>query len=169
MRARARSAAAPAAPLPADHEQPLAPEPLGQPAGSQVRDRLGRAESDDEGKDRRGRAEAEVLLANQRQHAALETDHAADECVQTYKKRELVRVGAQTESDVAAHAAAPTQPARLAATIRSCSAGGGGSSATSASAKASASVIASSGLWERSKPIEEIGLPERPRPQTEPA
>ena len=28
--------------------------------------------------------------------------------------------------------------------------------------------MASSGLWARSKPIEEIGLPERPRPQTEP-
>ena len=36
-------------------------------------------------------------------------------------------------------------------------------------AKASGSSSASSGLCARSKPIEETGLPERPRPQTEPA
>src|SRR6266516_2293772 len=147
----------------------LAPEPLGQAAGSQVRERLGRAEGDDESKDRRRRAEAEVLLADERQHAALETDHAADERVQRDEQRELVRVGAQAEPDVAGHAAAPTEPARLAATIRSCPAGGGGISASRAAANSSASVTASSGLWARSKPIEETGLPERPRPHTEPA
>src|SRR5204862_8340244 len=150
-------------------EQPLAPEPLGQPAGSQVRDRLGRAESDDEGKDRRGRAEAEVLLANQREHAALETDHAADERIQGDEQRELSCVGAQAELNAVGHATAPTEPARLAATIRSCSAGGGGISASRAAANSSVSVTASSGLWARSKPIDETGLPERPRPQTEPA
>src|SRR6266516_6547516 len=147
----------------------LAPEPLGQAAGSQVRERLGRAEGDDESKDRRRRAEAEVLLADQRQHAALETDHAADERVQRDEQRELPCIGAQTQTDVAGHAAAPTAPARLAATIRCCSAGGGGISASNASAKTSASVTASRGLWARSNPIEETGLPERPRPQTEPA
>src|SRR5207248_1173974 len=140
----------------------------GQPAGSQVRERLGRAESDDEGKDRRGRAEPEVLLADERQHAALQTDHAPDERVQGDEQRELPRIGAQAELDGAGHATAPTEPARLATTIRSCSAGGGGISASSASAKTSASVTASRGLWARSKPIEETGLPERPRPQTEP-
>src|SRR5207253_150794 len=108
-------------------------------------------------------------FANERQHAALEADHAADERVQGDGQRELPRIGAQTQPDVAGHAAAPTEPARLAATIRCCSAGGGGISATSASAKTSALVTASSGLWTRSKPIEETGLPERPRPQTEPA
>src|SRR5205085_5318142 len=99
----------------------------------------------------------------------LETDHSADEGVQRDEQRELPRVGAQTQPDVAGQAVTPTQPARLAATIRACSAGGGGISTTSASAKAPASVMASIGLWARSKPIEETGLPERPRPQTEPA
>src|SRR5207244_11799753 len=126
-------------------------------------------EGDDEGEDRRRRTEAEVPLANQRQQAPLEPDHAADERVQRDEQRELPSIGAQTQPDVAGHTDAPTQPARLAAPIRSRYTGAGGSSATSASAKASASVTASSWLWARSNPIDETGLPERPRPQTEPA
>src|SRR5205823_13951748 len=130
---------------------------------------FGGAEGDDEGEDRRGRAEAEVLLSDQRQHASLQPDHAADERVQADEERELAGVGPQAEPDRRAHARAAMVPARLAATIRACSAGRGGMSATRAAAKASGSASASRGLCARSKPIEENGLPERPRPQTEPA
>src|SRR5207253_2928106 len=144
------------------------PEPLGKSTRSQVRERLGGAESDDEGEDRRRRAETEVLFADERQHASLQTDHSANERVQADQQRELVSVGAQAEPDRHAHTGVASLPARLAATIRSCSAGRGGISATSAAAKASGSASASSGLWARSKPIEENGFPERPRPQTEP-
>src|SRR5205823_12780993 len=118
----------------------FAPDPISEPARGQIRDRLAGAESDNERKDRRGRADTEALLTDQRQHAPLETNHAADERTQRDEQRELPGVGAQSEPDLARHAGAPTQPARLAATIRSCSAGGGGSSATNASAKASAAV-----------------------------
>src|SRR6266511_2512150 len=141
---------------------------LGQPARGQIGDRLGGAEGDDEGQDRRGRADVEVLPANQRQHAPLEPDHAADERVQCNEQRELRCVRTQAEL-YRGHASAPSRPARFAATIRSCSSGAGGISASNASAKASASARASKELWARSKPIEETGLPERLRPQTEPA
>ena len=56
-------------------EQPLAPEPLGQLAGGEVGERLGGAEGDDEGEDRGGRGQPEVLLADERQHAPLQADH----------------------------------------------------------------------------------------------
>src|SRR5581483_4883815 len=119
------------------------------------------------GENRRARAQSEVVPADQRQHASLEADHRADERVQADQKRELARVRAQTEPN-RRHAGTPGLPARLAATIRPCSAGRGGTSASSASANASGSAIASSELWLRSKPIEENGLPDRRRPQTEP-
>ena len=154
---------------PADHEQPFASQPLGQLAGGEVRERLGGAEGNDEGENRRGRAQPEVLLAHERQHTSLEADHGADERVQPDEQAELAGVRAQPEPHRRRHAGAPTLPDRLAPTIRSCSAGRGGMSATSASAKASGSASASSGLWARSNPIDENGLPERPRPQTEPA
>jgi len=92
----------------------------------------------------------------------------ADERVQADQQRELARVRAQTEPN-RRHAGTLSFPLRLAATIRACSSGRGGMSASSASANASGSSTASSGLCLRSKPIEETGLPERPRPQTEPA
>jgi hypothetical protein len=151
---------------PADHEQPLAADALGEVAGGEVGERLGGAEGDDEGEDRGTRAKAEVLLADQRQHAPLQPDHAPDQRVQADQERELVCVRPQTELD-RRHAGTPTLPPRFAATIRSCSSGRGGRSASIASANASSS-SASNGLWRRSKPIEENGLAERPRPQTEP-
>ena len=53
----------------------LRPSALGERAGGEVGQRLGGAEGDDEGEDRRGRAQPEVLLADERQHAPLEADH----------------------------------------------------------------------------------------------
>ena len=47
---------------------------------------------DDEREDRRARAQSEVLLADERQHAALESEHATDERVQPHEERELTRV-----------------------------------------------------------------------------
>ena len=69
------------------HEQPLAPDPVGERAGGEVRERLRDAERDDEGEDRGGRVEAEVLLADERQHASLEPDHRPDERVQPDEQR----------------------------------------------------------------------------------
>src|SRR5205823_3566466 len=153
---------------PARDQQPPAAEPFRILPGGKVGQRLGRAEGDDEGEDRRGRMQPEVTLADQRQHASLQADHRADERVEPDENRELAGVRAQSELHRRAHAGAPTVPERLAATIDFWSAGGGGASASNSSANASGSSIESSGLRARSKPIEENGLPERPRPQTEP-
>ena len=130
---------------PADHKQSLAADPFREVAGGEVGQRLRGAEGDHEGEDRRARLKPEVLLADERQHAPLQPDHAADERVQADEERELARVDAQAEPN-RRHAAAPTLPERFAATIRSCSAGRGGRSASSASANASGSASESSGL-----------------------
>src|SRR5207253_2181993 len=98
-----------------------------------------------------------------------QTNHAPDERIQRDQQAELTSVDAETEPDERAHARAPTVPARLAAMIRTWSPGAGGISETSASANTSGSATASIGLCARSKPIEETGFPESPRPQTEPA
>ena len=50
------------------------------------------------------RAKPEVMLADERQHAALEPDHRADERVQPDEQRELARVRAQPEPDLRRHA-----------------------------------------------------------------
>ena len=131
---------------PARDQHPLAPEPFGEITGGQVRERLRSAESDDESEDRGGRGETEVLLADQRQHASLQADHAADERIQCDEQPELAGVRAQTEPDRRRHAGAATVPERFAATIRSCSSGRGGTSESRASANASGSASASSGL-----------------------
>ena len=88
---------------PAEHEQPLAAGAVGERAGGEVHQRLGDAEGDDEGEDRRLRAEPEVLLADQRQDAALETDHRANKSVDADQQCELAGVRSQPEPD-AAHA-----------------------------------------------------------------
>src|SRR5581483_4162355 len=124
---------------------------------------LGGAEGDDERENRGRGGEPEILLADQRQHAALEPDHRADKRVQRDEQRELACVRAQPEPDRRRHAVVGTVPTRFAATIRSCPAGRGGRSVTRASANASTSTRPSSGLWVRSNPIEENGFPERPR------
>ena len=54
--------------------------------------------------------EAEVLLADQRQHAALEPDHAADERVQPDEQAELACVRAQAELDRSGHAGTLASP-----------------------------------------------------------
>ena len=58
----------------------------------------------------------EVVLADQRQHAALQPHHRADERVQADEQAELRGVRAQPEPD-AAHARAAAIPARFALTI----------------------------------------------------
>src|ERR671936_1348966 len=151
---------------PAEDEEALAPDPIGERAGEEVRERLRRAEGDDEGEDRRLRAEAEVALADERQHAPLESDERADERVQPDEERELRRVRPQPEAHGRrGHGRTATAPRLLAATISAWSAGGGGKSARSDSE----SPAASARLWRRSKPIVENGFPESARPQTEPA
>ena len=57
---------------------------------------------------------------------------------------------------------------RAIATMATCSGGRGGVSCSRASANASASLSESRALWVRSNPIDENGLPDSPRPQTEP-
>jgi hypothetical protein len=63
--------------------------------------------------------EVEVALADQRQDAALEPDHRANESVQPDEQAELARVRAQAKLN-AAHAWTAIRPVRLAATIASC-------------------------------------------------
>ena len=155
---------------PTEHQQPLAPDAVGERPGGEVGDRLGQAERDHEGEDGRGRGELEVALADQRQDAALEPDHPADERVERDQQRELRCVRAQAERRRRAHRGEGAAPRRLCATIASCSAGRGGVSSQQRGGervgvgvgRASCSVL-------RSKPIEENGLAESERPQTDPA
>src|SRR5207244_10543198 len=131
--------------------------------------RLGDAERDDEGEDRRLRGESEVALADEREHASLEPDHRADEGVQPDEERELSGVRPEPEADCRrGHARATSPPRLFAATIAAWSAGAGGRSTSSACANASGPSAASARLCRRSKPIVENGLPESPRPQTAP-
>ena len=67
----------------------------------------------------------EVLLADQRQNGALEADHRADEGVDPDEQRELARVRAQAELNVA-HADWSARPLRFAATISAWPGGRGG-------------------------------------------
>jgi hypothetical protein len=91
---------------PADDEETLPADPLGDVAGGEVRERLGEAERDDEGEDRRVRAQGEVLLPDQREDAPFETDHRTDQRVQRHEQRELAGVRAQAEPD-GPHVATP--------------------------------------------------------------
>src|SRR4029077_991729 len=116
---------------------------IGECSCRQIRDRLGEAERDNEGEDRRSGCELEVVFADERQNAALESDHAAHERVESNEERELRRVLAQTERWRAAHRGVGEAPRRLSATIASCSRGRGGVSCSSASANASGSSNAS--------------------------
>jgi hypothetical protein len=79
---------------PTEHEQALAPDPVGQPARRQVRERLRDAEGDDEGENRPLGLESEVALADEREDAPLQPDHCADERVQADEQGELGGVGA---------------------------------------------------------------------------
>src|SRR5207237_3982836 len=104
-------------------EQSLPAEPVGHTPGGEVRERLAEPEGDDEREDRRRRAQAELVPADERKHAPLEADQGPDKQVQGNEQRELARVRTQPEPHALRHATAPTSPARLAATIRSCPAG----------------------------------------------
>src|SRR5581483_11940203 len=115
------------------------------------------------------RGEPEVVAADQRQRAALEPDHRADERVHHHEERELRRVRPQAEANGCRdHAVEAASPARFAATIAAWSAGGGGTSTSSARTNSSALACWSARLWRRSKPMLETGLAERERPHTEP-
>jgi hypothetical protein len=85
---------------PAQDQQPAAAEALGAHAGTQVRERLGEPEGDDEREHRGARTETEVGLADQRQRRALEADHRPDEGVDSDEQRELREVLAQAEPDL---------------------------------------------------------------------
>src|SRR5439155_11821564 len=152
---------------PAEHEQALAADPVGERTGDEIGQRLRHAEADDEGEHRRIGREVEVVLADQRQNAPLEPHHRPDERVDPDQQAELRGVRAQPEPDPV-HACAGAVPAMFALTIAAWSAGGGGTSASSSRTNASSSTAASARLWSRSKPIVESGLPESERPQTEP-
>ena len=116
------------------------------------------------------RAEAEVVLADQRQGRALEADHRADQGVDRDQQRELGEVLAQAELDLplAQAGAASGSPERLAATISAWCSGAGGMSSSSAATNSSSEPSCSAALWRRSKPMVEAGCAESPRPQTEP-
>jgi hypothetical protein len=101
---------------PAEDQEPLSPDAVGQAPGEEVRHRLGDAERDDEREDRRARVEVELGLADERKDAALESDHGADEPVEHDEQGELVRVRAHAEPN-GSHTSTATMPARFAATI----------------------------------------------------
>ncbi len=84
---------------PAENEEPLATDLVGEHAGTEVREGLRDAERDDEGEDREARLEAELLLADEGQHASLETHHRPDEGVEPNEQRELRGVRAEPEPD----------------------------------------------------------------------
>ena len=84
---------------PADEQDPLSADPIGEVSGQVVRRRLDDAEHDDERQDGRAGGEVEVLLGDGRQDAALLADHGADERVDQHQQRELTRVGAKAERD----------------------------------------------------------------------
>jgi hypothetical protein len=85
--------------------------------GREVRERLRRSEGDDEGEDGGRRAKSELLLADEREDAALEADHRPDEGVERDQQPELPSVGAKPEPDARGHARAARVPERFAATI----------------------------------------------------
>ena len=114
------------------------------------------------------RVEPEVLLADERQHAALEPDHRADERVQRDEQAELARVRAQPEPNVG-HALDCGPAGAVGGDDRRLTGGGGRHVGEQRLARSCpTSVSASAWLCVRSNPIEENGLPERARPQTEP-
>jgi hypothetical protein len=135
----------------------LPSDPVGDARGQQVEDRLGDAEAHDEGSDGGLRAEAELLLAQERQHRPLQADHGADEGIQDDEQRELRKI-------------LPRPGRLLVAQIRRrfCSAGSGGRSASTKRTKSSFDRCCSARLKRRSKPIVEPGLPLNPLPQAAP-
>jgi hypothetical protein len=84
---------------PAGDQQPPAPGPRGSGSREEIRQRLGDAEGDDEREHCRARAQAEVLLPDERQRRALEPDHRSHERVDGDQQRELGGVLAQPELD----------------------------------------------------------------------
>ena len=103
---------------PAEHEQALPSRALCERPCGQVGERLGGAEGDDEGQDRRLRGEPEVTLADERKHAALQPDHRPDEGIEGDEQRELRRIRPQAEANGgAAHRRAAVAPRLFAATI----------------------------------------------------
>jgi hypothetical protein len=143
---------------PARDQQTPAAEALGQRSGTEVGQRLGEPEGDDESEHGRAGGQPEVLAPDEWQRRALKADHRADERVDGDQQGELREVLAQSE---AGHA-------RLAATIVACSAGAGGRFSSCAFTNASSDSNCSARLWRRSKPTVELGLPDSPRPHTEP-
>ena len=115
---------------PAGDQQPAPPEPGGEAAGAQVRERLGQPERDDERQHRGLGRQAELLVADQRESRALQADHGPDERVERDQQRELRRVLAQPELDAAVVHRTPVsgRPARLAARISAWRSGAGGMS-----------------------------------------
>ena len=149
---------------PADHEEALAPDAVGEPAGGQVRERLGDPEGDDEAEDRALRGEAEVALADEREHAPFEPDHGADEGVQADEERELAGVLAKPEPGCRRSCPSRDGPAAIRGDDLPLVAGAGGRSTSSASAKLAASGCASAELWRRSKPMRREGVAREPAP-----
>ena len=99
---------------PAEYQQPLASDAIGERPGSEVRDRLGETEGHHEGEDRRRRGELEVMLADQREDAPLESDHAADEGIEADEEGELCRVRTEAEGGNRAHRARRIADPRMA-------------------------------------------------------
>ena len=83
---------------PARQEHRPAPAAAGERAGQEVGERLGDPEGDDERQRGGEGGEPEPTLAEQREHSALLSDHAADQRVDADQQRELGKVGAQAEA-----------------------------------------------------------------------
>ena len=90
---------------PTDDEDRLATDAIRQSRGNEIQQRLGDAKTDDERRDGRLRRESELLLAQQRQHRALEADHRADERIKANEQHELREVLSQSE--LRSHAVRP--------------------------------------------------------------
>ena len=79
-------------------QQTLAPPAVREPARPVIGEGFGHTKHDDERQHGGARGELELLLADCRQDAALQSDHGADERVDDHEHRELPDVLAKTQS-----------------------------------------------------------------------
>src|SRR5262249_54391221 len=107
-----------------------------------------------------------------RNDRALQPHHPANEGVDKHKKRELLPVRTESESDpghglARTHSAASSLPELMARTSAACS-GGAGMSASITRRKSASSSMRNALLNRFSNPMVDVGLPLRLRPQTDP-
>ena len=131
----------------------LRPTPLGESPAREVRERLRGTEGDDEGEDRERRAQPEVLLADEREHAALEPDHRPTSAFRPTRRLNWRRSRADRADPSVTRARLPCR-SDWRRRSRSCSTGEAARRRRARRRTRPGPWSASIGLWARSKPIE---------------